>query len=132
MVVIVAFLTILVIIVVVIKVAVIEVRVAVVKVMVWVAAIGGMVVVGEVLVIDVLADVEIIAVGVIVIVLKFVLTVSYSVGVPSDMAVDLFMNDLTGVMLDVLTEIGIEVSAGVNATALTVVMTDLEFPMSAP
>ena len=119
---IVAFLTILVIIVVVIKVAVIEVRVAVVKVMVWVAAIGGMVVVVGVLSIDVLAGVEIIAVGGIVIVLEFALPVSYSVDMPSSgVAVDLFMD---GIVIEVLPD--------VRANTFAVFMTALTFPFSTP
>ena len=110
----------------------VAVLVAVVGMLVWDTEISNVVVVVEVLVIDVLADVEIIVVGAIVIVLKFALPVSYSVDVPSsDVAVDLFMDALTGVMLGVLTGIGIGVLTDVGANAFAVVMmTDLEFPVS--
>ena len=92
-----------------------------------------MVVVAEVFAIDVLADVEIILVGVIVIVLKFALPVSYSVDVPSsDVSVDLFMDALASVMLAVLTGIGIGMLADVSANAFAVAMTALEFPVSTP
>ena len=90
------------------------------KVMVWAAVV-------KALVIDVLADVDFI---VVVIVLGFVVSASYSVNEPSDTTVDLFINELTGVMLSVLTNIGIRVSAGVNAKALAVVITALAFPVS--
>ena len=109
---------------------VIVVMVIVVKVMVCAAAIFNKV---DVLVIDVLADVEIIVVGAIVIVLKFALPVSYSVDVPSsDVAVELFMDALAGVMLAVLAGMGIGMLTGVSANAFTVAMTALEFPVSMP
>ena len=70
----------------------------------------------NVLVIDVLADVGLI---VVVIVSRFVMSVSYSIDVPSSgMAVDLFMNALADIMISVLTIIGIEVMAGVTGSAL--------------
>ena len=85
----------------------------------------------EALAIDVLADVEIIALGVIVIVLKFVLPVTYSVDVSSGVDIDLFMDALVGVMIGVLTGIGIEVLAamGVNTFAA---ITLLKCPMGTP
>ena len=107
----------------------IVVVVVVVKVSVWDAAIIGMVVVIEVvvLVIDVLVGVEFIEV---VTVLKFALSVSYSGNVLSGVTVDWFMDVLTDVMIGVLTGIDIEMLAGVNATAFTVMVTALEFPVS--
>ena len=114
-------------------VTVIVVVVLVVKVLVSVEAIINMVVVVEVMVIGVLADVEIFVVGVIVSVLKFAFSVSYSVDVPSsDVAVDLFMDALTDVMLAVLTGIDIDELADVGANAFAVVITALEFPVSTP
>ena len=94
-----------------------------VKVLVWAAAVG----------MAVAVDVEMIVVGVIVIVLKFALPVSYStVDVPSDLAVDLSMDALTGAMLGVLTGIGIEALSDVNAKVFAVVIIALEFPLSTP
>ena len=107
--------------------------VIVVEVPVWDAAIIGIVVVVvEVVVlviIDVLVGVEFIDV---VIVLKFALSVSYSGNVLSGVTVDWFMDVLTDVMIGVLTGIYIEMFAGVNATAFTVMVTALEFPVSTP
>ena len=89
-----------------------------------------MVVIVEVLVIDVLADVGIMIAGVIVIVLKSALSVSYSVEDESpDIVVDLFMDVL---MLGVLADIGIEVLVDVNPNTFVVAMTVLELPVSAP
>ena len=85
------------------------------KVMVWAAVV-------KALIIDVLVDVDFI---VVVIVLGFVVSASYSVNEPSDTTVDLFINELTGVMLSVLTNIGIGVMADVNANAF-------EFLVSTP
>ena len=88
-----------------------------------------MVVIVEVLVIDVLADVGIMMAGVIVIVLKSALSVSYSVEDESpDIVVDLFMDVLTSVVLGVLTGVLTDVSAN----AFAVVMIDLDFPVSTP
>ena len=87
-----------------------------------------MVVVVEALFIDVLADVEIIAVGVIVIVLKFALPVSYSADVSSSDVMDM----LAGVMLGALTGIDVEVLSDVRANAFAIVITALEFPVSIP
>ena len=84
-------------------------------------------VVVEVLIIDVLADVEIIVVGVIAIVLMSVLKVSYSVDVTSGEAFDLFVDAW---MLDVRAGIALLLLAGVNANAIAVVTTALEFPVS--
>ena len=72
------------------------------------------------------------AVTVLVIVLKFVLTVPYSVGVSSGVDDDMFINALAGVMLAVLNGIGIEVMAGVNSNTFAGVMTALEFPVTKP
>ena len=83
------------------------------KVVVWDAVV-------KMLVIDVLAGVGLL---VVVIILRFVVSASYSVDVSSDMA-------LTDVMLGVLANIGIGVSAGVNAKALAVVITPLAFSVS--
>ena len=75
------------------------------------------------------ADVEIIVVCLIVIVLKFALPVPYSTAdVPSNVAA---MDALAGAMLDVVTGIGIEVLAGMNANAFANVTT-LDFPVSIP
>ena len=94
------------------------------KLLVWDAAIIVKVVVVKVLVIGVLiADV-------IMIVLKLALAALYSVYVPFDLAVDLSMGALAGVMLGVLPTIGIEVLTDVNANAFTVVKTTLDFPLS--
>ena len=103
-----------------VEIIVVVVVVVVVKVPVWDAAIIGMVVVVEVLVIDVLVGVEFIEVGVVVIVLKFALSASCSVNVPPDVTVDWFMDVLTGVMFGVLTRICIDVLAGMNANAFAV------------
>ena len=108
---------------------VIVVVIVVVRVLVRAAAIIDMVAVVEVLVIDVLVDVEIIVAGVIVIVLKFVLPVSYSVDVTSGVVLDLFADGLAGVMFSVLPGIGIEVLADVNTNAFAVTMTALKFPV---
>ena len=90
-----------------------------------------MVVVVEVLSIGVLADLEIIVVGAIVIVLRFALPVSYFVDAPlSGVAVDLFTDALADVMIGVLTGIDIAVLPEVNANAFAVVMTALGFPVS--
>ena len=83
----------------------------------------------EVLAIGVMADVEIIVVGVIVIVLKFVLPVSYSVDVTSGVVLDLFADGLADVMSSVLPGIGIGVLADVNTNAFAAVMTALKFPV---
>ena len=92
----------------------------VVKTLMWVAAIIEVVVV-EVIGADVLTDVEIIALSVTVIVLKFALAVSFSVDLPSDVTFGLFMDGLAGAMLCVLNGIGIRVFADVNANAFEVV-----------
>ena len=114
-------------------VAVIAVVVVVGKVLVWVEAIGNMVVVVEVMVIDILNDVEIIVVGAVVILLKLVVPVSYSVDVTTDdVAVNLFMDVMAGVMLGVLNGIGVEVLADIAVNAFAVVMTALEFTVSTP
>ena len=94
-----------------------------VKVLVRDAAIINMVALVEMLVIALLTDVEIVMTGVVHIDLKSALSVSYSVDVPSAVAVDLFMVE------GVLTAIGIEVLADVNANAFAVVMTALESPV---
>ena len=92
-----------------------------------------MAVVVEVSVIDVLADVVTVVVGVIVFVLKLALPASYSVGVPSDVAVGLFMDALADTMLGfLLPGIDIEVLANVDVNAFAVVVTDLEFSVSTP
>ena len=114
-------------------VAAIVVVIVEVNVMVWATSIIDKVVVVEVLAIDVLIDGEIFVLVVIVIVLKFALSVSYSVDVPSsDVAVDLFIDALAGVMLAVLAGIGIGMLADVSAKAFVVAMTALEFPVSTP
>ena len=117
-------------------VVVIVVGVAVVKVLAWPESIINIFAVFEVLIIDVLAvlaDVEIIVVGAIVIVVKFVLPVSYSVNVSSSgVTVGLFMDALAGSMLGVLTGIGVEVLSDVSTNAFAVVITALEFPVSTP
>ena len=86
-----------------------------------------MVVVVEALVIDVLTDVELIVLGVIVIALKLVVSVPYTVGVSAAMAVV-----MTDIMLGVPTEKGVEVLADVNTNAFVVVITAFEFPVSTP
>ena len=85
----------------------------------------------EVLVIDVLADVEIILADAIVMVLMSVLKVSYAVDVTSCAAFDFFVEAW---VLDVLTGIGIALLllADMNANAIAVVMTALEFPVPTP
>ena len=98
----------------------------VVKVIAWDAAIVNMVVVAEVLVIDVLVGMEVIVVA---IVLKFFSPISYSLGVPSDAAVDLSIDASADAILGILSEvIGIEVLADVNANAFAVA-TALKFPV---
>ena len=77
-------------------------------------------------VLGVLRDVGMVVVGAIVIVLIFVLPDLYSVNVPSDVAVELFMNALTDIMLGVLLGIGVEVWADANTNAFPVVMTALD------
>ena len=104
--------------------------VLVVEVLVKDTAIMDVVVVVEVMFIGVLADVENVVAGVIVTVFRFSLTVSNTVDVPSGVAVDLFMDELAGVMLAVLPDITIEVLTGVNGNAFAVIMTALEFSMS--
>ena len=112
-------------------VVVLVVMVVVVRVLVWDAEIINMVVIVEVVVIDVLADVEIIMVGVIVIVLKFVLLVSYSVDFPSpDVAFKLFTDALTDVMIGVLPGIDIDALTDLSSNAFAVTMTALEFTVS--
>ena len=86
----------------------------------------------EALVIAVLTDAELIVVGVIVIALKLAVSVSYSVDVPAEVAVDLFEDKVAGVALGVLTEIGIEVLTDVNGNAVAVVITAFMFPVSTP
>ena len=108
-------------------VTVISVLNVMVKELVWVTAIIDLAVLFKKLDDDLLVNVEFLVVATTVIVLKFALTVSYSADVPSDVAVDLFMDGLTGVMLCVLNGIGIEVFADVNANAFEVV-TALAFP----
>ena len=97
-----------------------------VNVLVWAKEIIGMAVVLEVLVIDV----AIIVVGVVVVILNFALSISYSVDVPSDVAADLFMDALAAAMLGVLTVIGVESFADMNATVSTVALPALEVRMS--
>ena len=89
-----------------------------------------MVVVVEALVIDMLPDVRFIVVGVIVVALKLVVSVSYTVDVPAARAFDLFIDAVTDIMLGVLPEIGNEVLTDVNASAL--VVTALGFPVPTP
>ena len=105
-------------------VSVIMVLGVVVKVLVRAAEAINMVVIVEVLTIDLLADVEIMVVGAIVIAFKFDL--AYSV---ADMDVDLFMGALAGAMLGDLP--GIDV-ADVSANAFAVAITALEFPVPTP
>ena len=77
----------------------------------------------EVLFIGMLAAVEVIMmVGVTVITLKFVVSVSYVVYVESGVAV-------ADVAFDVLAGIGIELLADVSTNAFAGVMTALEFPV---
>ena len=90
--------------------AAIVVVVVAVNLLVRDAATINMVEVVEVMVSDVLDDTEIIVVGVIENVLKFALTVSYSVDVSSDVAVGLSMDALAGVMFEVLSALGIIVT----------------------
>ena len=111
-------------------VAVIVVVVVMIKVLAWAAAIIDLVVAVGVLVNGVLVDVEIIAVGDTVIVLKFSFPVSYSVDVPSDVAVGLLTVEMAGVILGVLPGIGVEVLADVSANAFAVVTTAVEFLVS--
>ena len=90
------------------------------------------VVMNGVLFIDVLADVEVAAVGVIAIVLKFAFTVSCSLDVSSGMTIDSFMEALAGVMLGVLSGISVEELADVNTNVFAFRMAALEFPVSTP
>ena len=80
------------------------------------------------------ADVEMIVAGVIVIVLKFALTVSCSIDVSSSGAtVELSMDaNIAGAMLGVLVASGIEALSDVNAKVFAVVIIALEFPLSSP
>ena len=48
----------------------------------------------------------------------------------SDVAVDLFRDALARVLLGIMTGFGVEVLVDMNANAVTVVVTVLEFPMS--
>ena len=98
--------------------------VVVVEVLVCAAGIINMVVVVEVSVISVLADVRIMLVDVIVIVSELALTLSYSVDTSSD--------EFADVLIDVLSRIEIEELVDVNASVIAVVMTALEFPVSTP
>ena len=98
--------------------------IVVVVVKVWDAAIVNVGVVDGVLVIGV----DIIAV---LIVLNFGFPASYFVDVHSGVDIKLFMDMLTGAMLDLLPGIGTEVFAGVNANTFAVIITDAEFPVSA-
>ena len=68
-------------------------------------------------------------VGVIVIVLKFALSVSCSIEVPSGVVVGLSTDALAGVMLGVLRGIDI---ADVSVNAFAVAITSLTFPLSTP
>jgi len=97
------------------------------KVMLWAASIIDLVLVIEVLVIEELAGVKFIEVGVIGFVFKFALSVSYS-----DVAADLTIDALAVVMIGSLAAIGSEglAEADANANAFAVVMTALEFPVS--
>ena len=97
----------------------------VVKVLVWDAAMVSMISVVEVLVVEAWVDVEIFAVGVLVIVLEFVFRVSDSIGV----TVGVFTDARAGVILRGLTAIAIEVFAAVNTTAFAVGISVLEFPV---
>ena len=97
----------------------IVVGVVVVKVSVWDVTISNMVVVTVVLVIGVLVGVEFIEVGVAVIILKFALPVSYSVDMSSDVAVGLFMDVLTGVIICALDRIDIELLADAFAVSVS-------------
>ena len=115
--------------------SVIAVAIVVVKAVVWTTAIIDMAVVVEVSTIDVMADVEIIVTSTATIVLKFASSVSYSVDVPSKVAVDLFMDALSGAMiLGVLTGIviGKEVFADANANIFSVVMTGFACRVTSP
>ena len=88
------------------------------------------VVMNGVLCVGVLTNVDVVAVGVIAIVLTFALTESCSVYVSSGITIDSFVEALAGVMLDVLSEIGVEELADVNTFAFR--MTALEFPVPIP
>ena len=92
-----------------------------VAVLVWDAAMVGMVVV--------VSDEENVVVSVIENVLKLVLIVSYSVVVPSDVAVGFCMAALAALLLGVLPGFAIEAFADVNANVLAVVVTASEFPV---
>ena len=100
--------------------------------MVWDAAMINIGAIVEVLAIDVLADEDIIVVGVTVIFLKFAVIASFSVDVSSDVSVNFFVDALIDVILGILTDISIEVLADVNTNAFAVVMTALEFRVSTP
>ena len=97
--------------------------ISVIKVLLMAAAVINMVVVVDVLVMGVLADVEIMVVGAIVVALEFALACSVA-----DMDVDLFMGALAGARIGVLPGLCIEVLADVSANAFEVV-TALNFPM---
>ena len=112
---------------------VLVVVVVVTKVLLRATAIIDMVVTVELLLVDSLTEVDIIAVGGIVTVLKFaLLVVPYSVDVSSGVPIGVFMDTLAGVMPGVLTGIGVEVLPDVNANAFAVAMTALDFPVSSP
>ena len=92
-----------------------------------------MVVVFEVLVIDVLNDAEIIVVGVIVIVLKCVLPVPYSVDAPSsDVTVDWLVDVLAGKIFGVLSSIGVDVLADATLNMFAVLAIPFEFVIPDP
>ena len=95
-----------------------------------------MVVIADVFAIDVLADVEVIVVGIIVIVLKFALPGPYSVDVPSGVVVDLFMDVLAsvmiGAMLVALPGTCIEVLPGMTSNTFAAVLTAFKFSVSTP
>ena len=99
--------------------------VVVVKVLVWATSIVHIVVIAVVVVVVVVVVVEVLVIDVYV--LKFALPASCSV--PSEAAVDLSMDVLTGVKLGL---ISIEVLADASANAFTLVMTALELPVSTP
>ena len=104
------------------------------KVLVRDAAIMNMAAVVEVLFIVLLTGMEIVVVGVIRVDLKSAVSVSYSVDMPSALAVDLSMVALAITMLGVLLGIGIAVLADVNANAnaFVLVMTALDSPVPTP
>ena len=100
--------------------------------MVWNTATIKIGMIVEVRVIDVLADEDIIAVGAIVMFVKFAVIVSRSVGVSSEVSVNFFVDVLTDLMPGILPDISIEVLTDVNKNACAVVITVLEFPVSTP